>query len=217
MPSSSSSLRSRSTSFLSPGSASSDSQGPWHSLSPRSVSNTAPSRNPDYLDVLHPLNQGITLGRWIETDRTGGMRARSAEIFYQQHGEWFYVGTFKAHRLPDLASDEFAHLDERTKEELIQGTLGAAHATVGAGARAGSPSGDERFDGRSMYNSGVLKVACVGLQCIGFNDALNRIMHAQSRLLVQGRTVRASSASSYLDPREKRNTPDVRVCITPPV
>lgn len=71
------------------------------------------SINPGPLDALQLLDQGERHGRWIETDGTAGMRARSAEIFYHQHEEWFYVGIFKAHRLPELTPGEFAQLDER--------------------------------------------------------------------------------------------------------
>lgn len=111
----SSSKQARSISSSSVPSASSNSQSPWNSRSWRSTSNPTTSNSADHLDALHLLDQDNIHGRWIQTDGTAGMRARSAELFYQQHGEWFYVGTFKACRLPDLAPDEFVQLDDRVR------------------------------------------------------------------------------------------------------
>ncbi|KAF8319375.1 hypothetical protein DL93DRAFT_2164586 [Clavulina sp. PMI_390] len=117
--------------------------------------------------------------RWVENTNSAVMRKRSIEVFYNKNGDWFYVGTFKSYPLPDMTSVEFEELPLEIRANLIQSTVDRWPA---------DPSQTTAIEREvaQLYEEGKLKVACVGLQCMGFNYSLSRIMLEQSRRMKLG-------------------------------
>jgi hypothetical protein len=53
-----------------------------------------------------------------------------------------------------------------------------------AGRRGSAPQ--NMYETRQQYSAGILKVACVGLQCVGFNNELYRAVLEHAASLTQG-------------------------------
>ncbi|KAI0268312.1 hypothetical protein BC834DRAFT_686467 [Gloeopeniophorella convolvens] len=84
------------------------------------------------------------------------------ECFYNKDGKWYYAGVYKAIRLDDLTPKEFEQMSTETTQALIKETL--------SGRKNVSPQ--IVYETTQLYMAGALKVACVGLQCVGFNNLL---------------------------------------------
>uniref|UniRef100_A0A0W0G7Y6 DUF6697 domain-containing protein n=2 Tax=Moniliophthora roreri TaxID=221103 RepID=A0A0W0G7Y6_MONRR len=84
------------------------------------------------------------------------------ECFYNKSGQWYYAGVYKAFRLDDLTQKEWEALSNETTQAIIKETL--------AGRKNISPQ--NVYETAQLYAAGALKVACIGLQCVGFNKAL---------------------------------------------
>ena len=100
---------------------------------------------------------------------------------------------YKAVRLEDLTTKEFEQLSteastyhdslrsnvnqhcQQTTQALIKETL--------AGRKNVSPQ--TVYETTQLYLAGALRIACVGLQCIGFNDLLYRTILEQATKCVQ--------------------------------
>ncbi|EIM82308.1 uncharacterized protein STEHIDRAFT_160857 [Stereum hirsutum FP-91666 SS1] len=104
-----------------------------------------------------------TAHRWTKVDVLGRMAGgRGCECFYNKDGKWYYAGTYTALRLADLTPKEFEQLSTETTQLLIRETISSRKNT----------SPQNIFEVTQLYACGALKVACVGLQCIGFNREL---------------------------------------------
>jgi len=82
---------------------------------------------------------------------------------------------YKAVRLDDLTTKEFEQLSNETTQALIKETL--------AGRKNVSPQ--TVYETTQLYLAGALKIACVGLQCVGFNDLLYRTILEQATRCTQ--------------------------------
>ncbi|KIM87329.1 hypothetical protein PILCRDRAFT_3823 [Piloderma croceum F 1598] len=92
------------------------------------------------------------------------------ECFYNKDGKWYYAGVYKAFRLEDLNTKEWEALSNETTQLLVKETIASRKNT----------SPQNFYETSQLYAAGALKVACVGLQCVGFNDVLYRTICAQS-------------------------------------
>ncbi|KAF8162712.1 hypothetical protein B0H34DRAFT_856362 [Crassisporium funariophilum] len=100
-----------------------------------------------------------TAHRWNAVDVIGRMSAPT-ECFYNKEGVWYYAGSYKAFRLDDLSTKEWAQLPPEASSAIVRDTI--------AGRKNSSPQ--NTYETTQLYASGALKVACVGLQCVGFNQ-----------------------------------------------
>ncbi|KAF8272474.1 hypothetical protein EI94DRAFT_1566136, partial [Lactarius quietus] len=117
-----------------------------------------------------------TAHRWTMVDVVSKLDEPTAECFYNKDGKWYYAGVYKALRLEDLTTKEFEQLS--TEATLIKETL--------AGRKNVSPQ--TIYETTQLFLAGALKIACVGLQCVGFNDLLYRtIIEHTTRCVQTGR------------------------------
>ncbi|KAG1778404.1 hypothetical protein EV702DRAFT_1026858 [Suillus placidus] len=112
-----------------------------------------------------------TAHRWTAVDVIGTMD-RPTECFYNKDGKWYYAGVYKAFRMDDLTTEEWDALSTETTQTLIKETL--------AGRRNLSPQ--NLYETGQLYAVGALRVACIGLQCIGFSSAMYRAVLEQAAL-----------------------------------
>ncbi|KLO19613.1 hypothetical protein SCHPADRAFT_817820 [Schizopora paradoxa] len=118
-----------------------------------------------------------TAHRWSEVDPKGRMH-KPTECFYNKEGKWYYAGQYIAMRLADLNVKEWDALDAETSQMLVKETLAGRKNTAA----------QNHFEVSQLYACGALKVACIGLQCVGFNTSLYRtIMEQASRCQQNGR------------------------------
>ncbi|KAG2040259.1 hypothetical protein BDR03DRAFT_915901 [Suillus americanus] len=113
----------------------------------------------------------ITAHRWTAVDVIGAMD-RPTECFYNKDGKWYYAGVYKSFRMDDLTTEEWEALSTETTQTLIKETL--------AGRRNLSPQ--NLYETGQLYAVGALRVACIGLQCIGFSSAMYRAVLEQAAL-----------------------------------
>ncbi|KAJ2988313.1 hypothetical protein NUW54_g9155 [Trametes sanguinea] len=104
-----------------------------------------------------------TAHRWSAVDLSAKLD-KPTECFFNKDGKWYYAGVYKSFRLEDLCTQEWECLSTETSQALVKETL--------AGRKNTSPQNG--YETGQLYAAGALKVACIGLQCIGFNDALYR-------------------------------------------
>ncbi|OJT02011.1 hypothetical protein TRAPUB_7545 [Trametes pubescens] len=113
-----------------------------------------------------------TAHRWSAVDLAAKLD-KPTECFFNKDGNWYYAGIYQSFRLEDLCPQEWECLspEERpfvaryqTSQALIKETL--------AGRKNTSPQ--NIYETGQLYSAGALKIACIGLQCIGFNDVLYR-------------------------------------------
>ncbi|KAF5317962.1 hypothetical protein D9619_012172 [Psilocybe cf. subviscida] len=102
-----------------------------------------------------------TAHRWSAVDVHGRM-SKPTECFYHKDGLWYYAGSYKAFKLDALSTKEWAGLGQDTISALVKETI--------ADRKNSSPQ--TTYETTQQYAAGALKVACVGLQCVGFNQDL---------------------------------------------
>ncbi|KAG1868909.1 hypothetical protein C8R48DRAFT_632221, partial [Suillus tomentosus] len=112
-----------------------------------------------------------TAHRWTVADVIGTMD-RPTECFYNKDGKWYYAGVYKAFRMNDLTTEEWEALSIETTQTLIKETL--------AGRKNLSPQ--NLYETGQLYAAGALRVACIGLQCVGFSSAMYRAVLEQAAL-----------------------------------
>ncbi|KAI0713702.1 hypothetical protein C8Q76DRAFT_468361 [Earliella scabrosa] len=102
-------------------------------------------------------------------------RISSTECFYNKDGKWYYAGVYKSFRLEDLCTQEWECLSTETSQALVKESLAARKNT----------SPQNIYETNQLYSAGALKVACIGLQCIGFNNTLYRSLLEHAALCTQ--------------------------------
>ncbi|GJE88106.1 hypothetical protein PsYK624_041890 [Phanerochaete sordida] len=111
----------------------------------------------------------VTAHRWHAIDLESEFN-RPTECFFNRQGKWYYAGVYKTFRLQDIAPQEWAKLPAETTQALVKETI----------AHRKNVSPQTIYEVGQLYAAGALKAACVGLQCIGFNDALYHGLLAQA-------------------------------------
>ncbi|KAI0344975.1 hypothetical protein BDW22DRAFT_983491 [Trametopsis cervina] len=84
------------------------------------------------------------------------------ECFYTKDGKWYYAGVYRTFRLRNLTPQEWAKLPMETTQAIVKDTLSHRKST----------SPQNVYETGQLYAAGALKAACIGLQCIGFNEDL---------------------------------------------
>ncbi|KAF8209311.1 hypothetical protein K438DRAFT_1711616 [Mycena galopus ATCC 62051] len=102
-----------------------------------------------------------TAHRWNMVDVMARM-SKPTECFYNKDGNWYYAGVYKAFRLDDLTTKEWEALSTETTQALVKDTIAARKNT----------SPQNIYETAQLYSAGALRVACIGLQCVGFNKAM---------------------------------------------
>jgi hypothetical protein len=120
-----------------------------------------------------------------------------AECFYNKDGKWYYAGIYKAFQLEDLTTKEWEALSNevciafvlRDVQLLICETPQTAQIIIKdtiAGRKNTSPQ--NVYETSQLYAAGALRVACVGLQCVGFNNSMYRaILELASKCAQNGK------------------------------
>ncbi|KAF8626346.1 hypothetical protein AX15_005003 [Amanita polypyramis BW_CC] len=118
-----------------------------------------------------------TAHRWNQVEVISSMN-RPTEFFFNKDGTWYYAGVYKIFMMDDLTVKEWANLPPETIQTIIKETL--------SGRKNISPQ--NVYETGQLYAAGALKVACVGLQCVGFNQVMYKALlehasrFAQSKL-----------------------------------
>ncbi|KAK7036006.1 hypothetical protein R3P38DRAFT_3263460 [Favolaschia claudopus] len=102
-----------------------------------------------------------TAHRWNMVDVMSRL-SKPTECFYNKNGNWYYAGVYRAFRLDDLTTKEWEALSTETTQALVKDTI--------AGRKNTSPQ--NLYETAQLYAAGALKVACIGLQCVGFNKTM---------------------------------------------
>ncbi|EED83673.1 predicted protein [Postia placenta Mad-698-R] len=109
----------------------------------------------------HTNPRVTTAHQWTAADIDSKLD-KPTECFYNKDGKWYYAGVYKAFWLDQLSTHEWDALSTETAQALIKETL--------AGRR--NTSAQNAYETGQLYAAGALKVGCIGLQCIGFNEGL---------------------------------------------
>ncbi|KAJ7684320.1 hypothetical protein DFH06DRAFT_1354182, partial [Mycena polygramma] len=110
-----------------------------------------------------------TAHRWNMVDVMARI-SKPTECFYHKDGNWYYAGVYKAFRLEDLTTKEWDALSNETTQAIVRDTI--------AGRKNTSPQ--NVYETSQLYAAGALRVACLGLQCVGFNKAVYRAVLEQA-------------------------------------
>ncbi|KAJ6606095.1 hypothetical protein DFH09DRAFT_1386573 [Mycena vulgaris] len=110
-----------------------------------------------------------TAHRWNMVDVMARM-SKPTECFYNKDGNWYYAGVYRAFRLEDLTTKEWEALSAETTQALVRDTIAARKNT----------SPQNIYETAQLYAAGALRVACLGLQCVGFNKAMYRAVLEQA-------------------------------------
>ncbi|KAF8061778.1 hypothetical protein FPV67DRAFT_1586897, partial [Lyophyllum atratum] len=117
-----------------------------------------------------------TAHRWSAVDVISRMN-KATECFFNKDGIWYYAGVYKAFRLADLTTKEWAELPIETTQAIVKETI--------AGRKNTSPQ--NVYEITQLYAAGALRTACVGLQCVGFNNAMYSALLEQARVFSQSK------------------------------
>ncbi|KAH9483526.1 hypothetical protein JR316_0002994 [Psilocybe cubensis] len=133
-----------------------------------------------------------TAHRWAPMDVIGRM-SKPTECFYNKEGVWYYAGSYKAFRLDNLSTKEWMQLPSETISAIIKETI--------SGRKNSSPQ--NTYETSQLYAAGALKVACVGLQCVGFNQEVYKsiIDHSIKFSETKWKSLASASVSSPLTPQ----------------
>ncbi|KAG5340440.1 hypothetical protein C0989_001583 [Termitomyces sp. Mn162] len=126
-----------------------------------------------------------TAHRWSPVDIIGRMN-KPTECFFNKDGTWYYAGVYTAFRLADLTTKEWAALPTEVTQLIVKETIVARKNT----------SPQNIYEVSQLYAAGALKVACVALQCIGFNNAMYRALLEQARVFTQSKWAAATGKAS---------------------
>ncbi|KXN91932.1 hypothetical protein AN958_11317, partial [Leucoagaricus sp. SymC.cos] len=125
--------------------------------------------------------------RWQQVDVTARMK-QPTECFYNREGLWYYAGSYQAFRLEDLTLKEWAELSGETANYLVKETI--------SGRKNVSPQ--NIYEVNQLYNAGALKIACVGLQCVGFNQEVYRSVLEHAAKFTQARWKTANTSGALV-------------------
>ncbi|KAG5642805.1 hypothetical protein DXG03_002089 [Asterophora parasitica] len=123
--------------------------------------------------------------RWNAVDVISRMN-KPTECFFNKDGAWYYAGVYKAFRLADLTTKEWAELPIESTQAIVKETIAARKNT----------SPQNVYEITQLYAAGALKTACVGLQCVGFNNAMYKALLEQARLFAQSKWVASAAMVS---------------------
>ncbi|KAH9941499.1 hypothetical protein B0H21DRAFT_752598 [Amylocystis lapponica] len=96
---------------------------------------------------------------------------QTRELFFKKKPKmpWSYAGTYRCIALPDLTPNEYAKLETHIRKALVNQAMLSASLIP--------PVVQELL--KDLYERGMMKVECIGLQCVGFNTTLNDALKAR--------------------------------------
>ncbi|TFK35506.1 hypothetical protein BDQ12DRAFT_611780, partial [Crucibulum laeve] len=103
-----------------------------------------------------------------------GALSKPTECFYNKEGLWYYAGSYQGFRMDDLTLKEWQELSLEASQAIVKETA--------LGRKNTSPS--NIYEISQLYSCGALKVACVGLRCVGFNQEVYKVVLEQSSKFV---------------------------------
>ncbi|KAK2460696.1 hypothetical protein APHAL10511_007166 [Amanita phalloides] len=103
--------------------------------------------------------------------------ANHIEFFFNKDGAWYYAGVYKVFAMDDLTTKEWASLPPETTQAIIKDTL--------SGRKNTSPQ--NVYETGQLYAVGALRVACIGLQCVGFNQVMYKSLLEHAGRFAQGK------------------------------
>ncbi|TFK20120.1 hypothetical protein FA15DRAFT_625850 [Coprinopsis marcescibilis] len=127
----------------------------------------------------------VTAHRWNAVDVIGRM-AKPTECFYNNEGTWYYAGSYRAFMIDVVSTKEWESLSNETTSALIKETLAARK----------NCTPQTTYETGQLYAAGALKLACVGLQCVGFNQEVYHSVSELSAKLLQSAAAVAAAAVS---------------------
>ncbi|KAG6876599.1 hypothetical protein C0992_012307 [Termitomyces sp. T32_za158] len=130
-----------------------------------------------------------TAHRWSLVDVIGRMN-KPTECFFNKDGTWYYAGVYTAFRLADLTTKEWTALPAEVTQLIVKETIVARKNT----------SPQNVYEVTQLYAAGALKVACVALQCVGFNHGMYRALLEQARVFTQSKWTAATGKASPVPP-----------------
>ncbi|GBE86174.1 hypothetical protein SCP_0900510 [Sparassis crispa] len=125
------------------------------------------SKESQHAIVLSPAfeyHAGVGNKLWVKTTDHECLLGQTREVFFhdQLTSRWNYAGTFKCLNLFTLITKEYKQLSKFVKSAVMRRTLRTPHLI---------PPIVKKLIA-DLYDKGVAKVECTGLQCIGFNHDL---------------------------------------------
>ncbi|KIY46494.1 hypothetical protein FISHEDRAFT_60324 [Fistulina hepatica ATCC 64428] len=133
-------------------------------------------------------------------------------FFYNKDGSWYYAGTYKAFRFPDLTVKEWARLSDEASPAPSCSAMSLLVKETIAGRKNTSPQ--HFFEARELYAAGALRVACIGLQCVGFNKEMHRLLLDHAATYGRAKYSRPSTAQGR--PASAQGRPTSGVASSPP-
>ncbi|KZT74072.1 hypothetical protein DAEQUDRAFT_754054 [Daedalea quercina L-15889] len=121
--------------------------------------------------------RATTVHRWSAAD-LGTQLNTTTECFYSKNGYWYYTGLYKTFWLDELSPAEWVNLPNETTQAIVKQTLAARKNTAPQNV----------YETGQLYAAGALRVACIGLQCVGFSHAVyTQLIEAAERCAQTGR------------------------------
>ncbi|KAH9930845.1 uncharacterized protein B0H18DRAFT_872652 [Fomitopsis serialis] len=105
--------------------------------------------------------RATTAHRWAAVDLSSQLN-KTTDCFFNKNGYWYYTGLYKAFWLDELSPAEWGNLTSETTQALVKQTIFARKNTAPQNV----------YETGQLYSAGALRVACIGLQCIGFSHAV---------------------------------------------
>ncbi|KAJ3569995.1 hypothetical protein NP233_g4688 [Leucocoprinus birnbaumii] len=143
-----------------------------------------------------------------QVDVTARMK-QPTECFYNREGLWYYAGLYQAFWLEDLSLKEWVELPTETANYLVKETISARK----------NVSPQNIYEVNQLYNAGALKVACVGLQCVGFSQEVYKsvLEHAAKFTQAKWKSMNPmATASNPASPPIASNSPGTGVASNAP-
>ncbi|KIP07513.1 hypothetical protein PHLGIDRAFT_416150 [Phlebiopsis gigantea 11061_1 CR5-6] len=125
----------------------------------------------------------VAAHRWNVIDLDAELN-KSSECFFNKDGKWYYAGVYRTFKLKDITPQEWIKLPVETTQAIVKETVQHRKNT----------SPQNIYEVGQLYAAGALKTACIGLQCIGFNNALYKGLLSQAEVCTKTGRWRGSAA-----------------------
>ncbi|EFI28482.1 hypothetical protein CC1G_06151 [Coprinopsis cinerea okayama7 len=146
----------------------------------------------------------VTAHRWNAVDPIGRM-AKPTECFYNNEGTWYYAGIYRAFVMDIVSTAEWEFLTSETKTAIIKETLAARKNTTP----------QTNYETGQLYAAGALKLACVGLQCVGFSQEVYQVVSELSTRLLQSTAAAAAAVAASSSSKTPSESPNLMASTTP--
>ncbi|RXW16121.1 hypothetical protein EST38_g9736 [Candolleomyces aberdarensis] len=150
--------------------------------------------------------RALTAHRWNAVDVIGRM-SKPTECFYNHDGTWYYAGSYKAFYIDVVSTKEWEQFSPEATSAIIRETL--------AGRKSTTPQNN--YETGQLYAAGALKLACIGLQCAGFNMDLYHSISDLATKFTQAKWKAAVAVNSSNSMSPSAGSASGSVVGTPPI